>query len=87
MAHLNYVSQNKTSISVDYADMPANAEAIFVNTETGAQAVSPSTALSEGGTGSADIPIVPDLSPGQYHLLAQHHATRQRIAQTVSFYL
>src|ERR1700730_4966024 len=40
MAPLNYVSQNKTSISVDYADMPANAEAVFVNTETGVQAVS-----------------------------------------------
>jgi hypothetical protein len=87
MTAFNYVSQSKTSINVNYADMPANAEAVFVNTGTGAQAVSPSTALSKGGTGSADIPILLDLAPGQYHLLAQDHTTRQYIAQTVSFYL
>ncbi len=82
MPAFNYVSQSPTSISVNYADMPAKAEAAFVNKEAGAKTVSPSTALSKGGIGSAAIAILPNLPAGQYYLLAQDHATQQYIAQT-----
>jgi hypothetical protein len=87
MSAFNYVSQSPTGISVNYADMPANAQAVFVNAGTGTKTVSPSTALSKGGTGSAVIAILPNLPAGQYYLLAQDHATQQYIAQTVAFYL
>jgi hypothetical protein len=87
MSVFNYVSQSPTSISVNYADMPANAEAVFVNPETGATTVSPSVALRNGGTGAAEIAILPNLSAGKYYLLAQDHTTQKYIAQTVAFYL
>ena len=84
MPILDYVSQTATSISITYADMPANAQLVFVNDTTGAQTPSPSNALGAGGSGSADIAI-PSLPGGKYHLLAQSGG--QPIAETVPFYL
>lgn len=82
MTTLNYVSQSAKSISVTYADMPADAEVVFVNQTSGTQTPAAGGALS--GDGSADIPI-PDLKGGEYHLLAQKSG--QPLAQTVNFYL
>lgn len=86
MPRLNYVSQTAKNISVSYADMPASAELVFVNTTSGAKTPSQSNALSKGGDGSADVPIDPTLAKGQYHLLAQSPAG-SHLAQTVPFYI
>jgi len=85
MPLLDYVSQTAKDVSVSYADMPAKTEVLFVNTTSGEKTPSQSTALSNGGSGKADIPI-PKLSAGQYYLLAQDDAGK-RLAQTVPFYL
>jgi hypothetical protein len=60
---------------------------VFVNTASGVRTTSPSTALANGGDGSADIPIDLELDPGQYYLLAQDQTTNQYCAQTVGFYI
>jgi hypothetical protein len=84
MARLTYMGQTSKNISVTYADMPANAQAVFVNDTSGAETPAQSSALAAGGNGSAEIAI-PSLSGGKYHLLAQSDG--QSIAQTVPFYL
>ena len=50
MPALNYVSQTPKSISVTYADMPAGANAAFVDQVFGAKTPSPGSALSAGAT-------------------------------------
>jgi hypothetical protein len=80
MPTLNYVSQTPKSVSVTYSDLPAGADAVFVNQVSGAKTPSPGSALSAGGSGSAEIPV-PSLAGGQYYLLAQNSG--QSVAQTV----
>jgi hypothetical protein len=84
MPSLNYVNQTPKSVSVTYADMPAGVDVLFVNQVSGAKTPSPGSALSAGGSGSAEIPI-PSLAAGQYYLLAQNSG--QSLAQTVMFYI
>jgi hypothetical protein len=84
MPALNYVSQTPTSISVTYTDMPAGANAVFVNQVSGAKTPSQGGALSQGGSGSAEVPIS-GLAAGQYYLLAQNAG--QFLAQSVMFYI
>ena len=84
MPSLNYVNQTPKSVSVTYADMPAGVDVVFVNQVSGAKTPSPGSALSAGGSGSAEIPI-PGLAAGQYYLLAQNSG--QSVAQTVMFYI
>jgi hypothetical protein len=86
MPRLDYVSQTAKSISVTFADMPADTDVVFVNTTSGVKTPSPSTALRYGGN-AADISIDPNLAPGAYCLLAQTHGTGQFLAQTVVFYI
>ena len=84
MPALNYVSQTPKSVSVTYSDLPAGADAVFVNQVSGTKTPSPGSALSAGGNGSAEIPV-PDLAAGQYYLLAQNSG--QTVAQSVMFYI
>ena len=84
MPSLNYVNQTPKSVSVTYADMPAGVDVVFVNQVSGAKTPSQGSALSAGGSGSAEIPI-PGLAAGQYYLLAQNSG--QSVAQTVMFYI
>ena len=48
MPALNYVSQTPQSVSVTYSDLPAGADAVFVNQVSGAKTPSPSSALARG---------------------------------------
>jgi hypothetical protein len=84
MPALNYVSNDSQNVSVNYSDMPAGTDAVFVNQVSGAKMPSQSGALSKGGSGSAQIPIS-GISSGQYYLQAQNSG--QSIAQTVMFYI
>ncbi|HTC05394.1 MAG TPA: hypothetical protein VK749_18455 [Xanthobacteraceae bacterium] len=84
MPSLNYVNQTPKGVSVTYADMPAGVDVVFVNQVSGAKTPSQGSALSAGGSGSAEIPI-PGLAAGQYYLLAQNSG--QSVAQTVMFYI
>jgi hypothetical protein len=84
MPALNYVSNDSQNVSVNYTDMPAGTDAVFVNQVSGKQTPSQSGALSKGGSGSAQIPIS-GVSSGQYYLLAQNSG--QSLAQTVMFYI
>ena len=86
MPVLDYVSQTAGSVRVTYADMPRGTEVVFVNTTSGAKTPSQSNALSNGGSGSADIPIDPSLPAAGYYLLAQR-PEGQYLAQTVTFYI
>jgi hypothetical protein len=83
---LNYTGQTAEYVSVDYSGLPEKTAVLFVNSTSGEKTSSPSDPLSGGGTGSAKIPISPDLGAGQYYLLAQTEAGAY-IAQTVAFYL
>ncbi len=85
MPILDYASQTANSVSVTYVDMPAKAKIMFVDTTSGVKISSPSTALSNGGSGSAGIAI-PNLLPGQYYLLAEDQGGHY-LAQTVAFYI
>ena len=87
MPVLGYVSQTAQGVRVNYADMPADTEAVFVNTTSGTKTPSASNALNNGGSGSADIPIEPSLPAGSYYLLAQGRQSKQNLAQTVPFYI
>ncbi len=84
MPTLDYVSNDSQNVSVTYSDMPAGTNAVFVNQVSGQQTPSPSDALSEGGSGSAQIPIS-GVTSGQYYLQAQNSG--QSLAQTVMFYI
>lgn len=83
MPNLTYVSQSPTSVQVSYADMPAGAEVVFVNTTTGAKTAAPGNALGSGGAGAAAIAIS-GIPQGRYHLLAQQSGG-QYLAETISF--
>jgi hypothetical protein len=87
MPRLDYVSQTAQNVSVTFTDMPANTELVWVNTTTGTKTPSQRNPLSNGGSGSAQIPIDPNLPAGSYDLLAQDQQTKQYIAQTVKFYI
>jgi hypothetical protein len=81
---LTYLSQTADSISVEYTNMPAGAEIIFVNKTSGAKTPAQGSSLG-AGNGTAAIAI-PSLSAGDYYLLAQSSGG-QYIAQTVPFYV
>ena len=87
MPRLDYVSQTAKNVSVTYADMPTNTEVVWVDTTTGTKTPSQSDAFRKGGSGSADIPIDPNLPAAGYYLLAQDGKTKEYIAQTVQFYI
>jgi hypothetical protein len=84
MPDLNYVSQTPSSVSVTYTDMPAGAQAVFVNNVSGQSTPAQGNALGKGGSGSAEIPIS-GVSSGEYYLQAKNSG--QSIAQTVMFYI
>jgi len=86
MPILDYVSQTADTLRVTYVDMPAGTEVVFVDTTSGAKTPSPSSALRNGGNGSADIAIDPALPAAGYYLLAQGSGG-QYLAQTVTFYI
>ena len=85
MPILNYTSQTASNIGVAFVDMPAKAKILFVATTSGVEISSPSVALSNGGSGAANIAI-PNLLPGQYYLLAKDQGGHY-LAQTVAFYV
>ncbi len=89
MAFLNYVSQDLTSVTVEYGgDMPKDPALVFVSAGTGVITESKSKALANGGKGSADVPFGEDLPSGAYCLLAQTKAAKPEfIAQTVVFFV
>jgi hypothetical protein len=82
MPRLTYVNQTSESVSVDYADMPASADVVFVDQTSGEKTPSQSGALAGGGDGSTEIPI-PSLPAGKYYLLAQEAG--QYLAETIAF--
>jgi hypothetical protein len=84
MPALNYVSQTPNGVSVTYTDMPAGATIVFVNKVSGKNTPAQGSALSQGGSGSAEIPIS-GVSSGEYYLQAQNSG--QSVAQTVTFYI
>lgn len=88
MAYLNYVAQEPTSVTVEYGDMPKDADIAFVAVPSGVITVSKSKALAAGGAGSAKIPFADDLPSGAFCLQAQTKATPPEfIAQTVVFFV
>lgn len=88
MAALNYVSQDLTSVTVEYIDMPKDPDIVFFGVPSGDKTVSKSKALATGGSGSAKIPIDAALPSGAFCLVAQtKEATPAFIAQTVVFFV
>lgn len=80
----NYVSQTADGVTLEYSDMPAGAEIIFVNKTSGDKTPVQGSPLS-AGNGVATIAI-PALAAGEYYLLAQT-SDGQYIAQTVVFHI
>jgi hypothetical protein len=83
MGLLNYVSQTKQDVSVNFAEMDAGTVVVFVNQVSGKPIASPAFAVD--GKGAIDIPIAADLPTGQYYLLARN--ANKYVAQTVMFYI
>jgi len=82
---LNYVSQTKQNVTIQYANMPPKTRLIFVN-NTSREQTYPNLSLVKG-SGSAKVPINPDMASGAYYITAQDTKTQQYVAQTVVFYI
>jgi hypothetical protein len=81
---INYVSQNATSVTVQYSAVPAGTRAIFQDANTGAKIRSDSDALKAGGDGNASIPFPVGLPSGDYFLVGEYNG--DWVGQTVKFH-
>lgn len=81
---INYVTQNATSVTVQYSAVPAGTRAIFQDAGTGAKTPSGSDALYAGGDGNVRIPFPIGLAAGDYFLVGE--CNDEWVAQTVKFH-
>ena len=84
---LNYVSQTTAAVSVNYNNLPANTEIVWVNEFGQVQTVG-SVSVPAGGQGALQVPIDPTLASNRYYLLARtSDVPPAYLAQTVNFYI
>jgi hypothetical protein len=81
-----YVEQAGSTVSFEYANMPADSEVVGVDQLDGSVVQAPPYPVSQAGDGSATFTF-PAGSLGVYHLVARTRNGGKYLAQTIDFYV
>lgn len=83
---LNYVDQTGATVSLEYANIPADSEIVAVDVKSNLPIDAPPYAISPAGDGSASFRF-PAGSLGTYYLLARTRNGGAYLARTIDFYV